>query len=631
YSEAQARTLDIAADDDQRRMLQELADKRLVRFNEVVERHGAAQRQSWYDQVGDQRIAAMRADAALHWNSDALLRRALGTARAEVRERAERKGWDSPLTEAALRRETSRVLVSAIGAAVERDPERARSLRTRYAAVIEDTDRAALDALLAEAHTRERAQAASTEILNAAPPEGHHPTPQWRVRQADAITDPEVRAATIRRLNTAAATSEARARALGEQVLARVLKDGLTDPSQIPVSEWVALDAVRRQAIETRLDHNAAGTEPAPNPALVDELATQMTEAPHEFARRDLVPEIAHLPLPQWQRFRDWQAGIRRDDTAAKDEVYAIRRGFQIARQTLPALHTDSDGSRPSALSTRFRAALVEEIDPAHNLNGKPPDDAALRDMVWRSLPATPAHNIVMPVLDPETARRVARIPGQVLDELSLFMIWLLMNGIALELYKDRFTFPRSPSTPIPPPPLPRRSTHTAPSVPPDLQLPQTHESRRLDRYDAEGNYDPHGQYDEDGNFIGPGSRGQKGKRPEDTAKKDRRRRPSGPAPSDDEVEHEERRSRPPAGSLPIKDTPWSGDHDEIKRALGLRGEDNVVISPDGDVWVENPDGTFTNRGPAKAFTGSDSPAGRRGKDREANKRGDRGPAGDLE
>ncbi|MGE0425983.1 MAG: hypothetical protein AB7O88_27230 [Reyranellaceae bacterium] len=42
YSEAQARTLDIAADDDQRRMLQELADKRLVRFNEVVERHGAA-------------------------------------------------------------------------------------------------------------------------------------------------------------------------------------------------------------------------------------------------------------------------------------------------------------------------------------------------------------------------------------------------------------------------------------------------------------------------------------------------------------------------------------------------------------------------------------------------------------
>jgi hypothetical protein len=267
-------------------MLQELADKRLARFNEVVERHGAAQRQSWYDQVADQRIAAMRADAALHWSSDALLRRALGTARAEVRERAERKGWDSPLTEAALRRETSRVLVSAIGAAVDRDPERARSLRTRYSSVIEDTDRAALDALLAEAQTRERAQAASAEILNATPPEGHHPTPQWRVQQADAIADPAVRAATIRRLNGAAAATEARARALAEQVLARVLKDGLTDPSQIPVSEWVALDSERRQAIEARLDHNAAGTEPASNPVLVDGPATQMTQAPHDFARR---------------------------------------------------------------------------------------------------------------------------------------------------------------------------------------------------------------------------------------------------------------------------------------------------------------------------------------------------------
>ncbi|MGE0425984.1 MAG: hypothetical protein AB7O88_27235 [Reyranellaceae bacterium] len=297
----------------------------------------------------------MNADAALHWNSDAPLRRALGTARAEVRERAERKGWDSPLTEAALSRETSRVLMSAIGAAVDHDPERARSLRTRYAAVIEDNDRAALDVLLAEAQTRERAQAASTEILNAAPPDGEEPTPQWRLQQADAITDPAVRAATIRHLNSAAAATEARARALGEQVLARVLNDGLTDPSQIPVSEWVALDAVRRQAIETRLDHNAAGTEPAPNPAPVDELATQMTEAPHDFARLDLIPLIAHLPLPQWRRFRGWQVGIRRKDPATEDEVHAIRRGLQFAAKTLPGNLTDE-------AATNLRAELVEEI-----------------------------------------------------------------------------------------------------------------------------------------------------------------------------------------------------------------------------------------------------------------------------
>ncbi|MGE0426117.1 MAG: hypothetical protein AB7O88_27910 [Reyranellaceae bacterium] len=264
-----------------------------------------------------------------------------------MRERAERKGWDSPLTEAALSRETSRVLVSAIGAAADRDPERARSLRTRYAAVIEDTDRAALDALLAEAQTRKRAHAASTEILNATPPEGHHPTPQWRVQRADAITDPAVRAATIRHLNSVAAAAEAHARTLGEQVLARVLKDGLTDPTQIPISEWVALDAARRQAIETRLDHNAARTEPAPNPALVDQLATQMTEAPYDFARRDLVPEVADLPLRQWQRFRDWQAGLRRSDPATRDEVYAIKRGFQIARQTLPALPPIATAQHP--------------------------------------------------------------------------------------------------------------------------------------------------------------------------------------------------------------------------------------------------------------------------------------------
>ncbi|MGE0422762.1 MAG: hypothetical protein AB7O88_10885 [Reyranellaceae bacterium] len=384
YSEAQTRTLDAAADDDQRRMLQELADKRLASFNEVVERHGAAQRQSWYDQVGDHRIAAMNADAALHWNSDALLRRALGTARAEVRERAERKGWDSPLTEAALSRETSRILVSAIGAAVDHDPERARSLRTRYAAVIEDADRAALDALLAEAQIRERAQAASTEILNATPPEGHHPTPQWRMQHADALTDPAVRAAAIRRLASAAAASEARARTMGEQVLARVLKGGLTDPSQIPVGEWVALDPERRQAIESRLDHNAASTDPAPNRVLVDELAAQMTQAPHDFARRDLVPLIAQLSLPQWQRSRDWQAGLRRNDPTTEDVVYAIRRGLQFIAKML--MSNDA--------AATCRAELLGEIDTWHKINGKSPDDAAMHAMAERHVLAGSSHNI---------------------------------------------------------------------------------------------------------------------------------------------------------------------------------------------------------------------------------------------
>jgi hypothetical protein len=208
YSKAQDRQMASLTDDDQRRMFGDLADRRLATFTTQVERHAATERQRWYDAASDGRIAQMQADAELHWTDDALLRRALGTTRAEVREQAERKGWDAALTAATLRQQTSRTLVSAIGAAVERDPERAQSLRTRYATVLEDHDRAALDALLSEAQTRERAAAASTEILNVPPPDGTQPTPHWRLRQAEAITDPSVRAATIRRLVSAAAATE---------------------------------------------------------------------------------------------------------------------------------------------------------------------------------------------------------------------------------------------------------------------------------------------------------------------------------------------------------------------------------------------------------------------------------------
>jgi hypothetical protein len=80
---------------------------------------------------------------------------------------------------------------------------------------------------------------------------------------------------------------------------------------------------------------------------------------------------------------------------------------------------------------------------------------------------------------------------------------------------------------------------------------------------------------------------------------------------------HNDSASRPPAGSLPIDKTPWSGDHREIKRAIRVNPDDHVSISPSGEVWAQDPDGSWTNHGPASTFTGSGKASGRRGKDRE--------------
>jgi RHS repeat-associated protein len=82
----------------------------------------------------------------------------------------------------------------------------------------------------------------------------------------------------------------------------------------------------------------------------------------------------------------------------------------------------------------------------------------------------------------------------------------------------------------------------------------------------------------------------------------------------------EDTRARPPTGSRPIDQTPWSGDHQGIKGEVGAGPADNVVISPDGHVWVENPDGSFTDHGPASDYTNSGKPSGRRGKDRKCRR-----------
>ena len=80
--------------------------------------------------------------------------------------------------------------------------------------------------------------------------------------------------------------------------------------------------------------------------------------------------------------------------------------------------------------------------------------------------------------------------------------------------------------------------------------------------------------------------------------------------------EANESQGKPPAGSKGINETEWSGDHGTIKGSLGLSGDDNVKISPDGEVWVETPEGKWVNEGPADSYTGSGKASGRRGKDR---------------
>ena len=85
-----------------------------------------------------------------------------------------------------------------------------------------------------------------------------------------------------------------------------------------------------------------------------------------------------------------------------------------------------------------------------------------------------------------------------------------------------------------------------------------------------------------------------------------------------------ETHARLPAGSLPLNQTPWSGDHDEIKDGIGAEGPDSVFIDLGGNVWLENPDGTFTNFGPASDFTGSGTPKGRRGRDRRRRREKER-------
>ncbi len=83
---------------------------------------------------------------------------------------------------------------------------------------------------------------------------------------------------------------------------------------------------------------------------------------------------------------------------------------------------------------------------------------------------------------------------------------------------------------------------------------------------------------------------------------------------------YEARGSRPPPNARPIDETPWSGDHQDIKSGVGAGPGDDVRVDSDGGVWVKQPDGSWTGpdeNGNAGDYTRSGQPSGRRGSDRE--------------
>jgi len=107
---------------------------------------------------------------------------------------------------------------------------------------------------------------------------------------------------------------------------------------------------------------------------------------------------LSLIYLPQWQRLHDWQAGLRRSDPTTEGEIYAVRRGLQIATKMLPA-------NAPDNTAADYRTKLVEEIHTRSQVNGKSPTDSEIIDMFGRHvtpiafvpgmLEASPYHRVV--------------------------------------------------------------------------------------------------------------------------------------------------------------------------------------------------------------------------------------------
>lgn len=231
-------------------------------------------------------------------------------------------------------------------------------------------------------------------------PKTGRPSLQWQLDEAGRITDQDMRDATMQRLRVMhgqdeAVVAEARKKA-GEEVQALVMGGKLTDPAQVPVDKWVALDPAQQRAIQVQMDANARGKDNPPNPPLYAELMRQAVDDPEAFKKRDLVPLASQLPHAHWTKFQDLQASMGRKENAEADKQVSMARALHLSDALLRSAgiylgYADSKGKVTRAkefddFKAQFQSALDQEIDRYRVENGKRPDDGELTKMADRLL-----------------------------------------------------------------------------------------------------------------------------------------------------------------------------------------------------------------------------------------------------
>jgi hypothetical protein len=63
-----------------------------------------------------------------------------------------------------------------------------------------------------------------------------------------------------------------------------------------------------------------------------------------------------------------------------------------------------------------------------------------------------------------------------------------------------------------------------------------------------------------------------------------------------------------PADTLPIDQTPWSPNHNDIKKGAGIPPTGWTGITPEGDVITSDGNGNAINLGPASDYVPSGKP-----------------------
>lgn len=383
FKEYTDETYNSLSNEDQKRRYQIAAANQSADFSGMLNKHFYAETKKVEDQTFKASIGAYQDDAVRNFSDPGKVQNSIALQEMAIRDRAEKTGMTVEQADVLVRNAVSTTHKQVLTRMLNNDQD---LLAKKYFEENKDQmsglDMSSMEKNIESSSIRGESQRWVDEKTAPKYNEAGQPIPSTKptmsqvLEQTKSIEDPQLRDATVNRIKDHYSTQKAAERYDNEQQMHTIFNTVRQTKELPPVTQMNQLDPSQQSAVYSWTKMVRAGIDPVNDDQLYYD-TIQLAINPNtmnDFLEKNISAYRTKLDRKHWETLVNLQAGLRKQDARAQNELDGYRTNQQIVNDSLASAGFDptpKDGTTNSKVVASFRRQVDEQVAQLESQTGK--------------------------------------------------------------------------------------------------------------------------------------------------------------------------------------------------------------------------------------------------------------------